>query len=310
MEEWREVILLESDFRSAQKTGAQALLAKPWSKIKFAVIGLGLMGGSYAKALRRLGAGGIIGVELNEAVLRQAMEQGIIDVGVTVAGEELRQADVIICAVYPEAVASFVASSVQFFKSDVLLTDISGIKGDLPSRVQSLLKPGMEFISGHPMAGRQGSGLDMASADIFTGANYIIVPERHNMPEAVQWLEKFAKALGCRHTVQVNPTQHDGIIAYTSNLPHVLAVSLMDSASYDDKTKYFVAGSFRDGTRVADINPELWSSLFLANKDHVIEEIDKFAAQLAVWRQALEAGDAEALKKIMAQAAQRRKELY
>lgn len=302
--------MLESDFRSVQKTGARGLLAKPWSEIKFAVIGLGLMGGSYAKALRRLGAGGIIGVELNEAVLRQAMQQGIIDVGVTAAGEELRQADVIICAVYPEAVSSFVSGSEQFFKSDVLLTDISGIKGDLPRRVQSLLKPGMEFISGHPMAGRQASGLAMASADIFTGANYIIVPEQHNTPEAVQWLEKFAEALGCRHTVQVNPTQHDGIIAYTSNLPHVLAASLMDSASYDDKTKYFVAGSFRDGTRVADINPELWSSLFLANKDHVIEEIDKFAAQLAIWRQALEAGDAETLKKIMAQAAQRRKELY
>lgn len=302
--------MLESDFRSVQKTGARGLLAKPWSEIKFAVIGLGLMGGSYAKALRRLDAGGIIGVELNEAVLRQAMQQGLIDVGVTAAGEELRQADVIICAVYPEAVASFVKDSVQFFKSDVLLTDISGIKGDLPRRVQSLLKPGMEFISGHPMAGRQASGFDMASADIFTGANYIIVPERHNTPEAVEWLAKFALALGCRHTVQVNPTQHDGIIAYTSNLPHVLAVSLMDSASYDDKTKYFVAGSFRDGTRVADINPELWSSLFLANKDHVIEEIDKFAAQLTIWRQALEAGDAEVLKKIMAQAAQRRKELY
>ena len=302
--------MLESDFRSVHKQGAQGLLVKPWSELKFAVIGLGLIGGSYAKALRQLGAGGIIGVELDEDTLRQAMQQGIIDVGVTVAGEELRQADIIICAVYPEAMTSFVAGSIQFFKDDVLLTDVSGIKGGLPMQVQSLLKPGMEFISGHPMAGRQGSGLDMASADIFANANYIIVPERYNTQAAVQWLEKFALALGCRHTVQVTPAEHDGIIAYTSNLPHILAVSLIDSASYNDKTKYFVAGSFRDGTRVADINPELWSSLLLANKDHVIEEIDKFAAQLDIWRQALKAGDADTLKKIMAQAARRRKELY
>lgn len=291
-------------------TGAARLLDKPWSQVKFAIIGLGLIGGSYAKALRQLGVGGIIGVELNEAVLRDAIKQGIIDVGVTEAGEELRQADVIICAVYPEAIVSFVKSSVRYFKNDVLLTDVAGIKQNLPAAVQGLLLPGMEFISGHPMAGRQGSGLAMASADIFTNANYIIVPTAQNTAAAVKWLENFAKALGCRNTVQVTPEQHDGIIAYTSNLPHILAVSLMDSASFDDKTKYFVAGSFRDATRVADINPELWSSLFLNNKDHVIDEIDKFTAQLQIWRQALAAGDAETLKKLMATSAQRRKELY
>lgn len=280
-----------------------------WQELNFAVIGLGLIGGSFVKALRRLQVRQIIGVEMNRDVLAAAKEQGLIDIALAEAGPELTQADVIICAIYPEAIADFIQQSVKFFKADVLITDAAGIKGKMISRVQQLLPPEMEFISGHPMAGRQSSGLAMSSADIFVNANYIIVPE-HNTETGVLWLESFAMALGCRSTVRVNPEEHDSIIAYTSNLPHVTAVALMDSASFDEKTKYFVAGSFRDGTRVADINPELWSSLFLANREKVVEEIDKYMEQLALWRDALRAGDGEQLKSLMRLAAARRKELY
>lgn len=281
-----------------------------WQELSFAVVGLGLIGGSYVKALRRLRVKQIIGIDRDEAAVAAAKEQGLVDVALTQADASLRQADVIICAIYPGAIAGFVADSVRYFKPAVLLTDVAGIKNDLISQVQQLLQPGMEFISGHPMAGREGSGLAMSDAAIFHNANYIIVPEQHNTPEAVQWLEAFAKALGCRHTVQVTPEEHDATIAYTSNLPHVVAVSLMDSASFSDKTKYFVAGSFRDGTRVADINPELWCSLFLANKDKVADEIDKLMEQLVLWREALQQGDGEQLKQLMRTGAARRRELF
>jgi prephenate dehydrogenase len=150
----------------------------------------------------------------------------------------------------------------------------------------------------------------MSDAHIFQNANYIIVPEKHNTQAAVSWLEQFALALGCKHTVQVTPAQHDATIAYTSNLPHVTAVALMDSASFDDKTKYFVAGSFRDGTRVADINPELWCNLFLANREKVADEIDRYMEQLALWRDALRSDDGEKLKKLMRKAGARRRELF
>lgn len=289
---------MESGFRSTN-----------WQELSFAIIGLGLIGGSFAKALRRLQVRQIIGVEMNKESLAMAKEQGLVDIALAEAGPELAQADVIICAIYPEAIADFIESNVQFFKENALLTDAAGIKGNMISRVQKALPRGMEFISGHPMAGRQSSGLAMSSADIFVNANYIIVPE-HNSETGIEWLESFAKALGCRSTVRVTPEEHDSIIAYTSNLPHVTAVALMDSASFDDKTKYFVAGSFRDGTRVADINPELWSSLFLANRNKVAEEIDRYMEQLALWRDALRAGDEEQLKSLMRLAAARRKELY
>lgn len=281
-----------------------------WQRLSFAIVGLGLIGGSYAKALRKLGVRRIIGIEQNEETLAQAAAQGVVDVALPKADARLAAADVIICAIYPEAITGFVKENVGFFNPDALFTDVAGIKNDMITKVQALLPEGMEFISGHPMAGRQGSGLGMSDAHIFQNANYIVVPEKHNSVEAIAWLEQLALALGCRHTVQVTPEQHDATIAYTSNLPHVLAVSLMDSASFDDKTKYFVAGSFRDGTRVADINPELWSSLFLANREKVADEIDKYMEQLSLWQRALRTGDGEQLKDLMRKAGARRRELF
>ena len=281
-----------------------------WKNLSFAIVGLGLIGGSYAKALRQLGAKQIIGVERSEATLAQALDMGIIDVGMTAADMRLAKADVVICAIYPEAIGNFIKSNVPNFKADVLITDVAGIKNNMIAEAQAALKPGMEFISGHPMAGRQSSGLGMAEAAIFHNANYIIVPEKSNSEAAICWLEAFAKALGCKNTVRVTPEEHDRTIAFTSNLPHVTAVALMDSASYNEKTKYFVAGSFRDGTRVADINPELWCALFLANKEKVADEIDKYMEQLELWRKALRSGDGETLKELMRTSAARRKELY
>lgn len=294
---------MEADFTRKQRS-------TKWQELSFAIVGLGLIGGSYAKALRQLGVQQLIGVEREPEVLATAQAQGLIDVALSTPDERLRQADVIICAIYPEAIVGFIRDNVRFFHPQVLLTDVSGIKNDIISRGQACLLPGMEFISGHPMAGRQGSGLGMSDAAIFRNANYIIVPEAGNSEEAVRWLECFAKALGCKHTVRVTPAEHDATIAYTSNLPHVLAVALMDSCSFNEKTQYFVAGSFRDGTRVADINPELWCGLFLANREKVAVEIENYMQQLTLWRDALRTGDGEQLKSLMRTAADRRKDLY
>ena len=283
---------MESGFRSTD-----------WQQLTFAVVGMGLIGGSYAKALRRLGVKKIIGVDTDGKVLRQAQEQAVIDEALCGAGPGLQAADVVICSVYP-------ASTLDFVKSAVLITDATGIKGSLPEDVQRLLTGRMEFIAGHPMAGRQGSGLGMSQAEIFDGANYIVVPAAFNSSGAIEWLSSFAGAIGCGQVVQVDAVEHDRIIAYTSNLPHALAVALINSASYNENTKYFIAGSFRDGTRVADINPYLWSNLFLANRENVLQELAAFSQQLERWREALTAADAQALQEMMREAAIKRKDLY
>ena len=283
---------------------------KPLRDLTFAIVGLGLIGGSYAKALRNLKVRKILGMDISHGIARACLNANMIDEVVEEGGRNLKEADVIICSVYPEAVVGFVRQNVQNFAEGMLMTDATGVKGTMPREIQELLPEGCEFISGHPMAGRQGSGLGMSDAAIFNNSNYIIVPTEKNTPEAVSWLEDFAKALGCARSVKVSMEDHDKIIAYTSDLPHITAVALVNSASYNENTQYFIAGGFRDATRVADINPDLWSDLFLSNRDNVIAEIENYQSQLERWKKAIVDNDRETLKKIMREAGPRRRMLY
>ncbi len=285
-------------------------LEKPLRDLTFAIVGLGLIGGSYAKALRNLRARKILGMDISHGIARACLNANMIDEVVEADGSNLKEADVIICSVYPEAVMGFVRQNVQNFAEGMLMTDATGVKGTMPREIQELLPENCEFISGHPMAGRQGSGLGMSDAAIFNNSNYIIVPTEKNSPEAVSWLEDFAKALGCARSVKVSMEDHDKIIAYTSDLPHITAVALVNSASYNENTQYFIAGGFRDATRVADINPDLWSDLFLSNRENVIAEIENYQSQLERWKKAIVEYDRETLKEIMREAGPRRRMLY
>ena len=283
---------------------------KPLRDLTFAIVGLGLIGGSYAKALRNLKVRKILGMDISHGIARACLNANMIDEVVEEDGSNLKEADVIICSVYPEAVVGFVKQNLQNFAEGMLMTDATGVKGTMPREIQKLLPAGCEFISGHPMAGRQGSGLGMSDAAIFNDSNYIIVPTEKNTPEAVEWLEKFAKTLGCARSVKVSMEDHDKIIAYTSDLPHITAVALVNSASYNENTQYFIAGGFRDATRVADINPDLWSDLFLSNRENVIAEIENYQSQLERWKKAIVEYDRETLKEIMREAGPRRRMLY
>ena len=283
---------------------------KPLRDLTFAIVGLGLIGGSYAKALRNLKVRKILGMDISHGIARACLNANMIDEVIEADGSNLKEADVIICSVYPEAIVGFVRQNVQNFAEGMLMTDATGVKGTMPQDIQALLPESCEFISGHPMAGRQGSGLGMSDAAIFNNSNYIIVPTEKNSPEAVRWLEEFAKALGCARSVKVSTEDHDKIIAYTSDLPHITAVALVNSASYNENTQYFIAGGFRDATRVADINPDLWSDLFLSNRANVIAEIENYQNQLERWKKAIEDNDRETLKEIMREAGPRRRQLY
>lgn len=290
--------------------GRFSSIDKELKDMVFCIVGLGLIGGSYAKALRRLGVKKIIAVDSDKDVLAKASAGGIIDVPCFVPDKTLQEADVIIFAVYPAVIRDFVKKNVQYFKSDALLTDAAGIKGNIIEEIDGLLGADMDFVAGHPMAGREGSGFGQSAAEIFDGANYIVVPRRCNNIDNVHWLKKFALALGCKRVAEVSREQHDRIIAYTSNLPHLLAVSLVNSKSMNNDTKCFIAGSFRDASRVADINAELWTDLFLYNRENVLAEIANFQEQLMHWTEALENEDAETLKEMMRSAADKRKALY
>ncbi|HCJ91389.1 MAG: prephenate dehydrogenase [Acidaminococcaceae bacterium] len=283
---------------------------RPLEDLTFAIVGLGLIGGSYAKALRNLRVKRILGADISHGIAHACLNANMIDDIAEPGGASLSEADVVIFCIYPGAVEAFVRAHRQDFRPGMLLTDATGVKGQLPVAIQAMLPAGCEFLSGHPMAGRQGSGLGMSDAAIFRNANYILVPTDKNTPAAVAWMQAFARALGCARTVSVSMEEHDRIIAYTSDLPHITAVSLVNSSSYNENTRYFIAGGFRDATRVADINPELWSDLFLANRDNVLAEIEKLQKQLDRWHQAVAGKDREALKAILKEAGPRRRQLY
>ena len=285
-------------------------LEKPLRELTFAIVGMGLIGGSYAKALRKLKVRRIMGMDISAGIAHACLNANMIDEVVEKDGSNLKEADVVICSVYPEAIVDFVRSNLGNFSAGALLTDATGVKGTMPREIQEMLPDGCEFLSGHPMAGRQGSGIAMSDAGIFNNSNYIIVPTEKNTAEAIGWLEHFAEAIGCARTVRVTMEEHDKIIAYTSDLPHITAVALVNSASYNENTQYFIAGGFRDATRVADINPELWSDLFLSNRENVIAEIENYQNQMERWKKAIMENDRDALKAIMREAGPRRRMLY
>lgn len=161
---------------------------KPLRDLTFAIVGLGLIGGSYAKALRNLKVRKILGMDISHGIARACLNANMIDEVIEADGSNLKEADVIICSVYPEAIVGFVRQNVQNFAEGMLMTDATGVKGTMPHDIQALLPEGCEFISGHPMAGRQGSGLGMSDAAIFNNSNYIIVPtEKTHRKQSVGW---------------------------------------------------------------------------------------------------------------------------
>lgn len=259
--------------------------------LTLAVVGMGLIGGSYAKRLTELGAR-VIGINRSAAPLQQALADGAV---VAVGEAHLKKADVVIFATPETVTEAFVRAHLSDFKEGAILTDAAGVKAGGAARIEAMLAGRADFISAHPMAGREGSGYEMADGRIFDGANYILVPTEGNRAEHLDFVEKMAMALGCGHVARVTPDEHDRIIAYTSDVLHVIAASIMNSESFNDETKHFTAGAFRDMTRIADINSTLWTSLFLENKENVLEEIRRFRSALDRFSTALAAEDTKTM---------------
>ena len=193
------------------------------TKQTVAIVGLGLIGGSYARGLRRIGVGHIIAIDPDEKALQQAKQEGMVDEIYTAGSKALKQADLVIFCTAADVMIRFLAENKAFFAPGAVLTDVAGIKGDTATAIAALLPEGVDFVPGHPMAGREGRGYAMASADIFNGANYILVPMASNDEDHIRGVKDMAMALGCSHVVRVTPEDHDRFIAYTSSLPHVLA---------------------------------------------------------------------------------------
>ncbi len=269
------------------------------------IIGLGVMGGSYARALTKKGYR-IRCITKDSADIAYAIGEGMIAEGATEIREDwLSEAKLVIFALYPLTFISWMEAHGHLLKPGTLITDVSGVKSGVIGKVQALLPKGVEFISAHPMAGRERSGVAFSDDSVFVGANYIVVPTENNTEDAILLCEELGRTLGFSRISRLSAKTHDSMIAFLSQLTHCIAVSLMNCNDAHDMEKY-TGDSFRDLTRIAKINENMWSELFLLNKEALLAEMDAFAEEFGAFRRLLETEDIEGMKEKMRASTEKR----
>lgn len=270
------------------------------------IIGLGLMGASFAKRLSPQKDKTIYGIDQNEQTIQTALELNIIKEGSTDPSQLIKKCNLIILALYPTMIKPWIVENQQYLESGTILMDISGVKTNIVEPVQAILREDLELISIHPMCGRESRGIDFAQADIFDNANYIIVPTDKNTPKAIKAAKQLGKDLRVKNISILSCEEHDRMIGFLSQLTHVIAVSLMNTHDNSHLVEY-TGDSFRDLTRIATINEDLWSELFLLNKDILLDEIDQFLDATKHFRDSLEKEDIDEMKRLFIQSTNRRK---
>ncbi len=271
---------------------------------KFLIVGLGLLGGSYAKRLKEQGYY-VMGIARRQETIDYALAHHIIDEGTILVDEQISKADYIVLGLYPNAMMTWLTNFQQYIKPHAIITDVSGVKTNIVQPIQELLREDLEFISSHPMAGTEHSGVEHANTEMFKHANYIITPTEKNTEQAIEFSEDLANVLGFNHIATLSCTEHDQMIGFLSQLTHVIAVSLMNTHDNSHLTKY-TGDSFRDLTRIAKINENMWTELFLLNKDILLTEIDAFASSLQNFKEVLMNEDEEEMKRLFKQSTSRR----
>lgn len=272
------------------------------------IVGLGLIGGSFAMALKELNIKNLWAVDIDIDVIKTAEEMGIIDKGYTNPKIPLEKSDIVIICLYPNLVLDFIKENSDSFKSGAIITDTAGIKERLIEEVDLVLRKDLDFIGGHPMAGREYKGLEFASKEIFKGANYILTPTQKNSRKNVEKIELIIKEIGFRKIIKISPRKHDEIVAYTSQLPHIMATALINSDDEYD-TNSFIGGSFKDATRVAKINSDLWTELLINNGENVLAQIKSFEERLGDFKRAIIDNERDALKSLFEKGSIKREEL-
>lgn len=273
---------------------------------KILIVGLGLMGGSYAKGLKRFGFK-ISAITNDSRTLDYALENKIIDKGSVSPDKTLiHEADIIIFALYPHIFIEWIKENQTYIKSGAIITDVTGVKSCIVYQIQEILREDIEFIAAHPMAGREVSGIEYSTDKIFHGANYIVTPTKRNTPVAIETCMQIGKILGFKTISSISPEEHDDMIGFVSQLTHCIAISLM-TCNDDEGIENFTGDSFRDLTRIARINEVMWSELFIDNKEHLLKQMDMFQRQFEKLKSTLKNEDVEEMKKIMKLSTERRK---
>lgn len=272
---------------------------------KILIVGLGLLGGSYARVLKRFGFH-ISAITKEQSSIDYALKEGIIDEGSTALDEKIiGDADLVIFALYPHIFLEWIEQNQHLLKSGAIITDVTGVKRSIVYKIQDMLRDDVEFIAAHPMAGREVSGVENSTDKLFSGANYIVTPTSKNTPEAINTCLELGRLLGFSNVTTLSPEDHDEMIGFLSQLTHCIAITLMTCNDKENMEK-FTGDSFRDLTRIARINDLMWSELFVANKDALLNQMDMFIDKFNELKSMLEAEDIEGMRKMMRHSTQRR----
>lgn len=274
--------------------------------IKFLIVGLGLIGGSYAQALSDLGYE-VGAITRSQSSIDYAKEKGLISHGTTEINEDyIKQFDVVIFALYPKVLLSWIEKNQHMLKPGAIITDVTGVKCPIIYDIQAMLRDDLEFVGAHPMAGKEVYGVENADKSIFKNANYIVTPTEKNTKEGIDAVKQLGRLLGFKTVAELSPRDHDEMIGFLSQLTHCIAISLMTCKESEHLVDY-TGDSFRDLTRIAKINDEMWSELFLLNKNELVSQMDLFIDKFTCLRSAIVNEDKEQIKDIMKLSTHRRK---
>ena len=272
---------------------------------KILIVGLGLLGGSYARGLKRFGFH-ISAITKEQSSIDFALKEGIIDEGSTeIDARMIGEADLVIFALYPHIFVEWIAENQGLLKSGALITDVTGVKRSIVYKIQDILRPDVEFVAAHPMAGREVSGVENSTDRMFFGANFIVTPTEKNTPEAVETIIELGRLLGFSNVTTLSPEEHDEMIGFLSQLTHCIAITLMTCNDKENMEK-FTGDSFRDLTRIARINDLMWSELFAANKDVLLEQMNLFIGKFNELKAMLESDDIDGMRAMMRHSTERR----
>ncbi len=269
------------------------------------IVGLGLLGGSYAKVLKRFGFH-ISAITKEQSSIDYALKEKMIDEGSTTLDERMiGQADLVIFALYPHVFVEWIEQNQALLKSGALITDVTGVKKNIVHKIQNMLRPDVEFIAAHPMAGREVSGVENSTHTMFVGANYIVTPTEKNTPDAIRTCMELGRLLGFSNVTTLSPEEHDEMVGFLSQLTHCIAITLMTCNDKENMEK-FTGDSFRDLTRIARINDLMWSELFVENKEALLGQMDLFMDKFNQLKTMLETEDVDGMREMMRHSTKRR----
>ena len=280
------------------------------------IVGLGVIGAAFAESFRAIGIKTIYGIDIDEETLKKAEEKNIINKGFIETKEPLEKSDFVVITLYPNLMKSFFVNNIDNFKENAIINDVVGIKEKIIGDINPIMEKiriqsgkNIDFIFGHPMAGREKRGIDFADSKVFKNANYIIIKDEKNKRENLELLSEIVKLMGFKKVSFLTAQEHDEIIAFTSQLTHAIAVSLVNSDSEKYDTNRFIGDSYRDLTRIAKINEDLWAELFMGNKKNLLEMIQQFEKELDIIKDTLNNNDLGTLKEKFIMSTRRREKI-